>query len=325
MISPLRRLLTARQHDELARRAEALRALSALLRAGHPPRRALELWHGEAPEPLREGLRGVGRRVVLGERTPEALRSARQALGSDTASLQVLFALSGQLGGDLARLVDDLAEAVERRRDALETTVAAVAGMTLSARIVAGLPLVCLLLLPSSRAPLTDGPGALLVGLGVALTGTGMWWMNRLSPAPPQFEDGVGVIALAMSRALAGGAALHLSLEAACEHAPTDVRSDLRRARRLVRLGLTWPGALRRCANPDLSALSAVLERAERKGLPVAWALADFVARRDEARMRALDRAARRAPILMAVPLVACVLPAFMLLGIVPFLRGLGA
>jgi hypothetical protein len=48
-----------------------------------------------------------------------------------------------------------------------------------------------------------------------------------------------------------------------------------------------------------------------------------FAARRRAARSRDFDAAMRRAPVLMVVPLVICVLPSFLLLGVAPFLRGL--
>jgi hypothetical protein len=68
--------------------------------------------------------------------------------------------------------------------------------------------------------------------------------------------------------------------------------------------------------------MSVTLDRAARKGLPTADGLEAFAAQRDAAIARQLDRMIRRAPVLMAIPLVACVLPSFLLLGVVPFLRG---
>lgn len=309
--------------DLLAERSAALRALSALLRAGLSPREALKAWHEDAPESFRCDLSRLARRLALGEPAPDALGVLEHKLGPDADSLQVIYAVARVLGGDLAHMVDDLAVTIERRRNALQTTLAAVAGMTLSARIVACLPLLCVPLLPASGAPLLDGAGALLLVLGVSLTLTGLRWMRHLTPEPPDAEDGVSAVARALARALGGGAGLQAALEVAAQHAPDDVARELSYARRLTCLGLAWPMALRRTGHAGLAGMSIALERAARKGLPAAETLDVFASQRDLQAMRTLDRAVRRAPILMTVPLVVCVLPSFLLLGVVPFLRGL--
>lgn len=317
--------LAARPTDVLGDRAVALRALSSLLRAGLAPREALEVWHEDAPDSLGAVLGRLARRLLLSEPTTDALAGLDEGFGHDARSLRIVFAVARILGGDLARMIDDLATTIERRRDAQQTTLAAVAGMTLSARIVAGLPLVCLPLLPASGAPLWDGPGVLVVVVGVVLTMTGMRWMSRLTPTPSEAEDPVSALARAVARSLAGGAGLKASLDVASQHAPEDVTVKLHHARRLSHLGLAWPAALKRTGDRDLAGLSVALERAARKGLPAAQALDALARRRDHEAMRRLDRSVRRAPILMAVPLVVCVLPAFLLLGVVPFLRGLAS
>ena len=281
------------------------------------------MWHEDAPESLRCDLGRLARRLALGEPAPDALAVLEPRLGPDAHSLQVIYAVAGALGGDLARMIDDLAVTIERRRDALQTTLAAIAGMSLSARIVACLPLLCVPLLPASRAPLLDGAGALLIVLGVSLTLTGLRWMRYLTPQPPDVEDGVSALARTIARALGAGAGLHAALEVAARNAPADVAHELSLARRLTRLGLAWPPALERTGHAGLAGMSIALERAARKGLPAAETLDVFASQRDRQAMQALDHSVRRAPVLMAVPLVVCVLPAFLLLGVVPFLRGL--
>ena len=98
-----------------------------------------------------------------------------------------------------------------------------------------------------------------------------------------------------------------------------------RHARRLVRLGLTWGEALQRSCDESLARLGRILAQSEGKGLPMTATLGAFAdARRKEVAGR-LDAAIKRAPVLMIIPLVTCVLPAFVLLGLGPFIRGLGA
>jgi tight adherence protein B len=307
---------------ELKDRAEALRSLAALLRAGVTPRDALIVWHEDAPDALHPGLQRMSRRIALGESTSTAIEPLSDSFGLDGRCLQALYGTFGNLGGDLARSIDDLARTIESRRAALQNTFAAVAGMTLSGRIIAGIPLLCLPLLPASDISLVDPAALLLVTLGVALAALGMRWMKQLTPRPPEVEDGVSAVARSTAVALRGGASLGAALEAIARHPPEDSGADLDRARKLNLLGLAWPDCLRRTGNPGLVGMSVTLDRAARKGLPAADGLEVFAAQRDAAIARQLDRMIRRAPVLMAVPLVACVLPSFLLLGVVSFFRG---
>ena len=308
---------------ELEDRAAALRSLAALLRAGVTPRDALIVWHEDAPHDLRPILQRMSRRLALGESTSGAITMLSSDFGSDGRCLQVLYGMAGRLGGDLPRSVDGLARAIDNRRAAWQNTLAAVAGMNLSGRIIAGVPLLCLPLLPASDVPLLDPTGLFFVNLGVALAVLGMRWMKHLTPRPPETEDGACTVARAAAVALGGGASLSTTMEAIALHAPDDVRTDLEHAHKLNRLGLSWPEGLRRTAHPGLTRMSVTLDRAARNGLPAAAGLEAFAAQRDAEAARELDRTIRRAPILMAVPLVACVLPSFLLLGVVPFMRGL--
>jgi uncharacterized protein len=94
--------------------------------------------------------------------------------------------------------------------------------------------------------------------------------------------------------------------------------SQLRRSARLVRLGATWTQALERSVDASLQQLGRTLLQAEDKGLPVAASLDAFAAATRREKARLFDAAIRRAPVLMVVPLVVCVLPAFVLLGLGP-------
>jgi pilus assembly protein TadC len=95
------------------------------------------------------------------------------------------------------------------------------------------------------------------------------------------------------------------------------------RERRLVRLGSSWTGALERSEDTGLAALAATIERAERTGTPIAAALVGFAKRRRQRLHLEFEAATKKAPVVMVVPLVLCVLPSFCLLALAPFLRGL--
>jgi hypothetical protein len=75
--------------------------------------------------------------------------------------------------------------------------------------------------------------------------------------------------------------------------------------------------------------LCEALLASERDGLAVGPMLERLSTVSRQQRRQELDAAARQLPVRMAIPLVACVLPSFVLLGVVPLfigsLNGLGA
>ena len=78
-----------------------------------------------------------------------------------------------------------------------------------------------------------------------------------------------------------------------------------------------------RSDDESLRSLGAALAAPQSLGVPVAAALDEFARRRAESLENALERAIRRAPVKMVVPLTLCVLPSFALLALTPFLRSL--
>jgi pilus assembly protein TadC len=74
-----------------------------------------------------------------------------------------------------------------------------------------------------------------------------------------------------------------------------------------------------------LRELGAVVVRAERLGTPASAALRAFAEVRRREREDEFERAARRAPVLMVLPLTTCILPAYVLLAVGPILRGLSS
>jgi tight adherence protein B len=302
----------------------ALRSLAALLRTGLSLRGALVVWPHEAPLELRELLLIPARRVRLGDSIEGALAALEDDLGFDARALQSIVGVGLTLGGDVPRMLDSLARTIEERLEGEKAAAASTAGAKLSGRIVAGLPLLCIPLLPASRAPLFDAAGIALLLAGCALAWSGLRWMAKLVPAPSSFDDGAAAAAEVVSSALRGGASLRAGLDAVARHPPPGLEAGLRRAAQVVRLGVAWAEALARSRHTCLVDLGRALRLAESKGVPAAAALSAFALARRAERARRLDAAIKRAPVLMVVPLVVCVLPAFMLLGLAPFIRGLG-
>jgi tight adherence protein B len=300
-----------------------MRALAALLRAGVPARAALSQWAGVAPETMRHRLDEARRRMRLGDDAAGALASVGGALGLDARALACAVAVHNEMGGDLAAVVESFADAAEERAVAVAAGRATGAGAVLSGRIVAGLPVLLVPFAPLSRSPLVDPFGlALLLG-GGALAIAGMRWVARLVPIPPACDAEGVIVADVLACVLAGGVPLYAALEALTLHAPDDVRGLLAKARQRVRLGDTWPDALEGTGDPSLRAMSVELRRVLVLGTPLSAALKRWSRSQREAARREFDAAMRRAPVLMVVPLSVCVLPAYALLGLAPYLRSL--
>lgn len=293
-------------------RVEALRCLQALLAAGLPVRQALLEWPARVPGEQRAGLARVARRVALG--APLARALAGSGLDADGEDLAAALT-AAESGADGAALVGALAAGAERRALAAARARAAASGVLVSARVVAALPLVCLLALPLSGAPPLDRVGVALLAAGCALDLAGALWLAHLSPAVAP-ADPAAALAERLAAALAGGLALRRAVEICSGFEP-----DLRRAARRLAAGASWERALGSIAGG--AELGRLLERCERHGLAPARALSGFAAVRRAAAEAEAERALRRAPVLMMFPLTVCVLPAFLLLGVIPHLRAL--
>jgi len=148
--------------------------------------------------------------------------------------------------------------------------------------------------------------------------------MKRLAPEAPE-RDGIAWLADILSGALRGGTGLHRTLEVVTDRAPADIAADLERARRMVALGATWGEGLRRSGCPGLASFAAALDRGRALGVPIADSLRAFARRRDEAAVNTFEAQVRKAPVRMVLPLTLCILPAFGLLAVAPFLRGLAS
>jgi Flp pilus assembly protein TadB len=310
---------------DLGARAAAVRTLAALLRTGLTIREALLRWSQQAPNELRPPLETLRRRVILGQELAGAVTELEEALGPDAASVATVLAVHARLGGNAAGMLDRLARGMQQRRVGLEGARAAGAGAALSARLVAGLPLAFAPLAPLAKAPLLDVVGLALMGVGVGLGVLGLLWMARLVPRPPDSDDAAALVAELAAAALDEGASVPQAFDLIGRHAPTALATHLGRARRLCSLGATWTEALGRSGEPGLEDIAETLSWSQRSGLPVARALEHLAAQRRAELLIAFDRRVKRGPVLMILPLVTCVLPSFLFLGLAPFLRALSA
>ena len=304
-------------------KAAALRALASLLRAGLTPHLALREWSSSLPGGLFEAAARTRRLVDLGASPRASIEAIGESFGEDIGAVRAAIELHSEIGADPVPMLERSAEMLEGRGDAHAAGRAAVSGAKLSGWMVGALPLVSLPLLPMARAPLFDGVGRAVLFFGAVLTAVGMLWMGRLVPRARPSDDPLALFADHVAAALEAGASLTKALEISSKHAPTELRSRLEQARRRARLGQPWPAALEEVDPEAFAEFSATVQRARRFGSPPRAALASFADARRAAAQRAFEREVRRAPVLMVLPLVLCVLHAFGLLSVVPFLRGI--
>ena len=127
---------------------------------------------------------------------------------------------------------------------------------------------------------------------------------------------------------LAAGSSAGLSGHLALVRAATVIRGPLReeldRALFAIELGARWRDELRALAErlelPDLRRAVSTLARTDSLGTPLAEQMSALAAQVRDARRAAVAERARKAPVKMLFPLVFLVLPAFLLLTVVPVL-----
>ena len=296
--------------------ALALRSLASLLRSGAAVERALIEWPERLSEgPFKEWTERVSRMIELGADPAEAVAVDG---GQVAAALSAIVAVHVELGGSIASSVNELAERIEAWDGSSTGAAAQAAGAKLSARMIALLPLASLVFVPGPKLPMDDPLAMTTIFLGVSLVAIGSRWMAKLLPTPPKM-DLAAAVASALAATVGGGALPDqvLSLLAGRGH------EELRAASVRVALGLSWEEALVHSDDEGLAALGTTLAESRSSGAPIADALRTFVAERERSAILSFEAEARRAPVRMVVPLTVCMLPAFLLLGAGPIVRGL--
>lgn len=182
------RVLARRRTAERAAAVEACGVLAGELRAGRSPAEAMTAAAGVAAGPSGAALRAGGACAGLGGDVPAVLLTA----GTDSAVPEVLRSLAAcwtvcaSSGGGLAAAVERLEEGLRAEQDQRRALAAELAGPRATAGLLAGLPLVGLLLAAALGAdPLQVllhtplGLVCLVVGLGLDLLG--VLWTSHLS------------------------------------------------------------------------------------------------------------------------------------------------
>lgn len=146
--------------------------------------------------------------------------------------------------------------------------------------------------------------------------------MAEAAALAAEVPDVVDLLAVAVT----AGLNVRLAVAAVAETAPPGpLVSALAQATREVAAGARLADALAcipdRLGEPARPVVAALVD-AERYGTPVASALAQAAADARLARQRRAEEAARRVPVKLLFPLVACILPAFGLLAVAPLIAG---
>ncbi|WP_449281145.1 type II secretion system F family protein [Leucobacter sp.] len=275
---------------------------AALLRGGVPPARVFSVL---AEDPQAGGAAAeISARVELGEPVTIAIAAGR---GPEWRVLAVAWSLAEESGVPLAPALDRIGAALRALERLRERRTVLLAAPRATVRLVSALPPLALVLgwllgfdpLPVLLSPL----GAALLPAGVALLLAGIVWARALRRGVERADRVAGLELELVRIALGGGA---------------HPRVALRRAVDCVdRFGAEWvplDGFLHE------RTLRAVIGSAERTGTPLGPMLVEEAA---AARTRAeaeLERAAERLGVRVLVPLGVCVLPSFIVLGVVPVL-----
>jgi len=269
---------------------ESLPRVVGLLRAGLPP---LDAWRRAGIEPPTAPTDAVGRAVAAAD------------------------ALAARTGAPLSAMFAAIAGAAADRREAAALREAALAGPRLSARVLAWLPLAGVALAAvveprTLRLLALTAPGWILLAAGAALTWAGRAWTRRIvrSAARAGTDDAAVTAAALLAAALDAGASVPGALRDVGDALDVDA---------LRACGAAWArGQDARDPPEPWRALVRALRPAWVSGAsagPALRAAAEAQARRARADAAV---AAAELGVRVALPLTLCLLPAFVLVGVVP-------
>lgn len=312
------RILVARRRLRHLDLGEVLAEVAGRLRSGVSP---AEAW-GRAGERL--GLTGG----IQEDGLPTLLDSLPD--GPAVAGARAACRLSRELGAPEAEILDECLVAVTQAEAEESARAVAIAGPAASARMLAALPAVGLLLAMALgadplAAALGGGHGTVAVVAGVLAYGAGIAWTRKLVAEARSGSGNGGVLDGAMvlhllRAALRSGVSVPRALQAVAE-AGSLMR--LGEAGQLLLLGAEWPEAW--VGSEGAVALAGrALEPAWCDGAdPVPLlerAAAAWYVRRD----RRVREQAARLGVRLVMPLGICFLPAFMLVSVAPVLLATG-
>lgn len=281
--------------------ASSLHRLAVLLAAGVAPHRA---WGLLAPsDPVAQE---VTRRLVDGATVTDALLTAHASVQDASPEPDVWRAVAAawlvatDSGAPLASSLRSFARALRGLAQSRRDVRVALAGPAATVRVVLILPVVGLVLglalgFDTFGVLFGSVPGFACLAAATALVLLARRWNRRLLRAATSTDATPGLRLDLVAIAVSGGAAIDVALE--------------RVETALARCDLDARGS---------GTVTEVLELSRRAGVPAAELLraeAEEVRRRERAHAQ---QAAARLGVTLMIPLGVCILPAFMLVGVVP-------
>lgn len=194
------RVLSSRAEKRRIERIEALeqwcRQLADTLTGAAGIEQALRASALEAPDPVRDQVQALTRRLDSGVRTEEALRAFAAEIADPVADMiaaALILAIQAH-GHGLADMLTRLAQTVARDVAAQREIDAERAGHRTTARwvavILAGYTAFAVID-RTYTAPFRTAEGQLVLAVVAALYGAALWWLHKLAapPAPALFLD----------------------------------------------------------------------------------------------------------------------------------------
>lgn len=276
--------------------------------------------------PLRELARAVGAGA-----DPRRAAPARLAHSGEVAALGAALALCERTGAPAGPVLLTLADALRAVADAALARRSAFAGPVATARILLALPLLGIglgmLLGADPLGLLLTGGGRLLGVLGATLTAAGWWWMRSLVRSARE-EPAAGAVDASImldlvAGPLAAGAPLASALVAVADALEgDDGASSLEHAGKALGAGAPVVIALAGMG-PALAPLREAALVGETTGADLVGLLRSNAADARRGRARDAEAAAARLAVRLVLPTGVTLLPAFVLLGIVPTVASL--
>jgi tight adherence protein B len=293
--------------------AAVAQRLAVLLRAGVTPASAwrhITVPAGDgsgAPGSEDPVLSAVASRLAAGDAVEASIRDAigdsPPRVASAWLGLGALWSVAEEAGAPIAESLRTFADTLRSLADVERDLAVALAGPAATARTVLMLPVVGVLLgallgFDTLRVLATTFFGLSCLGAGALLLVLARAWMRRVLRVARPRNATPGLVAELTAVAMSGGASIDRA------------RSSVRGALALFSVD----------AGDEDGVVDEVLALSRRAGVPAAELLrseADLARRRARADGR---RAAEEAGAALMLPLGACVLPAFLLVGVAPLL-----
>ena len=165
---------------------DALTNLAGSLRAGRSVGQAMDALSREVADPMGRELRKVVAEARLGRSLHDALSDAAQRVDSPDFRWAVLaMQIQAEVGGNLAELLDQVAETMRERLrmqgEVKALTAEGRASAVMLVVLVPGLGLVMAAVNRTYMTPLiTTTPGRIILGVSFVMITGGYFWMNRM-------------------------------------------------------------------------------------------------------------------------------------------------